>query len=173
VPAPPPVIVAPLASSPSGSYLDSRYIDDIYIDSKGVTARSAAAAGVACPGSAGTWNPFEEGATVAGSDIYRGTLNLLILQTLTMGPLHGYGISAVIREQSDGILDPGEGVLYPALRRMEKRGLVGSEWGETSTGRRARFYTLTDRGRKALAAEIERWEGHVGAVAAVLRHARR
>lgn len=109
---------------------------------------------------------------MAGSDIYRGTLNLLVLQTLAVGALHGYGIGALIREQSEGLLDPGEGVLYPALRRMEKTGLIRSEWGETSTGRRARFYTLTDRGRKALAKETERWEGHVGAVAAVLRHAR-
>ena len=112
------------------------------------------------------------GRAVAGSDIYQGTLNLLILQTLTMGTLHGYGIGSVIREQSGGLLDPGEGVLYPALRRMEKDGWVRSEWGETSTGRKARFYMLTARGRKVLKREMERWEGHVGAVTDVLRHAR-
>lgn len=108
---------------------------------------------------------------MAGSDIYRGTLNLLILQTLTMGMLHGYGIGSVIREQSGGLLDPGEGVLYPALRRMEKKGWVRSDWGETDTGRRARFYVLTKKGQTALKREMERWEGHVGAVSDVLRHA--
>ena len=69
---------------------------------------------------------------MAGSDIYRGTLTLLILQTLTMGARHGYGIGALIREQSGGLLDPGEGVLYPALRRMEKKGLVVVQDQETS-----------------------------------------
>ena len=108
---------------------------------------------------------------VAGSDIYRGTLNLLLLQTLTMGTLHGYAIGAMIREQSDGLLDPGEGVLYPALRRMEKKRWVSSKWGKTSTGRKARFYTITDRGRNVLKKEMGRWEGHIGAVSAVLRHA--
>ena len=109
---------------------------------------------------------------MAGSDIYRGTLSLVILQTLTMGARHGYGIGAVIREQSGGLLDPGEGVLYPALRRMEKKGWVRSEWAETDTGRRARFYELTKKGRTALKRETARWEGHVGAVNGVLRHAR-
>ncbi len=108
---------------------------------------------------------------MAGSDIYRGTLDLLILQTLAMGTLHGYGIGGVIRKQSSGLLDPGEGVLYPALRRMERTGWVTSEWGRTDTGRRARFYSLTRKGHGALELELERWKGHVGAVSAVLRHA--
>ena len=106
---------------------------------------------------------------MAGSDIYRGTLNLLILQALSMGTLHGYGIGVAIREGSDGVLDPGDGVLYPALRRMEKMGWLRSQWGTTSTGRKARFYSLTDKGRKSLDKEAERWKGHVGAVSAVLQ----
>jgi len=65
-------------------------------------------------------NPFQGGQIVAGSDIYRGTLDLMILQTLAMGTLHGYGISGIIRKQSRGLLDPGAGVLYPALRRLER-----------------------------------------------------
>jgi transcriptional regulator len=108
---------------------------------------------------------------MAGSDIYRGTLSLLVLQTLTLGTLHGYGIGTVLREQSSGLLDPGEGVLYPALRRYEKMGWIKSEWGLTDTGRKARFYTITNKGRGALKKELARWESHVGAVTAVLRHA--
>jgi len=108
---------------------------------------------------------------VAGSDLYRGTLDLLVLQTLTTGTLHGYAIGAVIREQSKGSLDPGEGVLYPALRRMEKMRWIRSEWGQTNTGRKARFYSLTAEGRKTLKTEMERWKRHVGAVAAVFRYA--
>ena len=109
---------------------------------------------------------------MAGSDIYRGTLDLMVLQTLAMGTLHGYGIAAIIRDQSRGLLDPGAGVLYPALRRLERIGWIRSEWGKTDTGRKARFYTLTDRGQRALEKETQRWEGHVEAVSAVLRHAR-
>lgn len=95
----------------------------------------------------------------------------MILQTLTNGPLHGYAIGALIREASEGELDPGEGVLYPALRRMESKGWVRSVWGETSTGRQARYYSLTPQGKQALDKETARWRGHVGAVLAVLRHA--
>jgi PadR family transcriptional regulator PadR len=109
---------------------------------------------------------------VAGSDIYQGTLNLLVLQTLTTGPLHGYGIGSILREESAGLLDPGAGVLYPALRRMERKGWIRSHWGKTETGRKARFYSLTEKGQAALEKETERWEGHVGAVAAVLRYSR-
>ena len=109
---------------------------------------------------------------MAGSDMYQGTLNLLVLQTLKGGTLHGYGIGAVIREESAGLLDPGTGVLYPALRRLERKGWIRSQWGMTESGRRARFYSLTEKGESALKKESERWEGHVGAVSAVLGYSR-
>jgi transcriptional regulator len=96
----------------------------------------------------------------------------MVLQTLAMGTIHGYGIAAIIREQSQGLLDPGAGVLYPALRRLERMGWIRSEWSRTDTGRKARFYVLSEKGEKALKKETARWEGHVEAVSAVLRHAR-
>lgn len=107
---------------------------------------------------------------MAGSNIYTGTLDLLILQTLRWGPKHGYAIGRWISERTGGTYDLEEGVLYPALHRLNKKGWVEGEWGETDTGRRARFYSLSRKGRRALQKETTRWEKHVGAVAAVLRH---
>ncbi|MGD8361809.1 MAG: PadR family transcriptional regulator [Gemmatimonadota bacterium] len=107
---------------------------------------------------------------MAGSNIYTGTLDLLILQTLKWGPKHGYAIGRWISERTEGAYDLEEGVLYPALHRLNKKGWVKGQWGETDTGRRARFYSLTKRGWKALQRETARWEEHVGAVAAVLHH---
>jgi PadR family transcriptional regulator PadR len=83
-----------------------------------------------------------------------GTLDLLILQTLTRGPLHGYGIAQFIRNRSDDVLQVGEGSLYPALQRQQVKGYVTAEWRPSETGRRARYYRLSHRGRKQL--EIER-----------------
>jgi len=83
-----------------------------------------------------------------------GTLDLLILQTLTRGPLHGYGIAQFIRNRSDDVLQVGEGSLYPALQRLQVKGYVTAEWRPSETGRRARYYRLSHRGRKQL--EIER-----------------
>jgi transcriptional regulator len=105
---------------------------------------------------------------MAGSDVYTGTLELLALRALLAGPLHGYGVGRWIRETSGDVLRIEEGALYPALHRLEKKGHVSAQWGETELGRQAKFYRLTARGRRVLSREEERWREHVGAVAAVL-----
>lgn len=105
---------------------------------------------------------------MAGSNLYTGTLDLLILQTLKAGPMHGYAIGKWISERTGGTYDLEEGVLYPALHRLNGKGWVKGEWGETDTGRRARFYSLTAKGLRALRKETARWEEHMRAVAAVL-----
>lgn len=105
---------------------------------------------------------------MSGSDLFTGTLDLLILRTLEEGALHGYAVGKHIRETSRGALDVEEGALYPALHRLERRDLVTSEWGRTETNRRAKFYRLTRAGREHLAAEAERWADYSEAVHAVL-----
>jgi transcriptional regulator len=105
---------------------------------------------------------------MAGSDLYVGTLDLLILRALEVGPRHGYAIGRWIRESTDAIVLVQEGVLYPALHRLARRGLVDEEWGVTETNREARFYRLTEAGRMHLASESARWVRHAGAVAAAL-----
>jgi len=105
---------------------------------------------------------------MAGSNLFTGTLDLLMLQTLKWGPKHGYGIGKWINEQTGGSVDLDEGALYSALHRLEKKGFIKGSWGETDTGRRARFYTLEKKGAKALKKETVRWEEHAGAVFAVL-----
>jgi transcriptional regulator len=107
---------------------------------------------------------------MAGSNLFTGTLDLLMLQTLKWGPKHGYGIGKWIGERTNGAVSLDEGALYSALHRLEKKGLIKGEWGETDTGRRARFYGLEKKGRKALAREAARWEAHAGAVFAVLNY---
>ncbi len=101
-------------------------------------------------------------------DLYTGTLELLILQVLSGEPMHGYRIAHWIRGRSRGVLDVEQGALYPALHRLNRKGLIAGEWGETETGRRARFYRLTESGRAALEEELARWQEHARAVAAVL-----
>ncbi|MEM7416609.1 MAG: PadR family transcriptional regulator [Gemmatimonadota bacterium] len=105
---------------------------------------------------------------MSGSDLFTGTLDLLILRTLQGDPLHGYAIGRRIREGSAGILTVEEGALYPALHRLEGRGLLEAEWGKTDTGRRAKFYRVTDEGRSHLELESERWTAFSGAVQAIL-----
>jgi transcriptional regulator len=105
---------------------------------------------------------------MAGSNLFTGTLDLLILQTLLPGPRHGYAIGLHLKEGTKGNLDPEEGVLYPALYRLNRKGLIRGEWGETETGRRARFYTLTRKGQMALRRERARWKKHMHAVEAIL-----
>jgi transcriptional regulator len=105
---------------------------------------------------------------MAGSNLFTGTLDLLILHTLLPGPMHGYAIGRELREKSKGGVDLEEGVLYPALYRLNRKGLIKGTWGETETGRRARFYTLRKKGRKALKRERARWEEHKLAVQAIL-----
>jgi len=106
---------------------------------------------------------------MAGSNLFRGTLDIIILQTLKWGALHGYGIGRWVKERSGGSIELDEGVLYPALRRIEERGWIRGEWGENDTGRRARFYSLTKKGWEALQKETARWVEHAGAVFSILR----
>jgi len=87
-----------------------------------------------------------------------GTLNLLVLSAVRSGTIHGYGISQWIAERTSNVLRAEEGVLYPALHRLEKEGHLLSEWGRNDTGRRAKFYSLTPSGRQRLAEEVERWQ---------------
>jgi len=84
---------------------------------------------------------------MAGSDLFTGTLDILILKALTWGPRHGYAIGRWIRETTEDVLAVQEGALYPALHRLERRGVISEEWGETDTGRQAKYYTLTSAGR--------------------------
>jgi PadR family transcriptional regulator PadR len=88
------------------------------------------------------------------SDLLPGTLEMLILKTLTLGRLHGYGIAQHLQQLSQDVLQVEEGSLYPALQRMQLKGWVSSEWGQTPTKRRARYYSLTPLGRKQLAQEV-------------------
>jgi transcriptional regulator len=106
---------------------------------------------------------------MSGSDLYVGTLDLLILKALSSGPLHGYGIGRWIRSMTEDVLSVQEGALYPALHRMERKGLISEEWGLTDTKREAKFYRLTPTGLSHLEDELARWERHVRAVAAALR----
>lgn len=105
---------------------------------------------------------------MAGSDLYVGTLELLILKALGGGAMHGYGIGRWIRESTEDVLNVQEGVLYPALHRMARRGLIDEEWGVTDTNREAKFYRLTAAGRRQLRSEVERWERHARAMAMAL-----
>ena len=100
--------------------------------------------------------------------LLKGTLDVLILQTLSRGALHGYGISRWIRERTGQEFQVEEGALYPALRRLEKRGMVAAGWGTTDTGREARFYELTAAGRAELASEVRTWHRYVEAMGRVL-----
>jgi transcriptional regulator len=102
------------------------------------------------------------------TDLLRGTLDLLILKSLTPGPMHGWALSQLIQQQSDNILRVGQGSLYPALQRLEQQGWIESEWRTTEQNRPARFYTLTGSGRRALAAETKSWRQYVHAVDLIL-----
>jgi PadR family transcriptional regulator PadR len=102
------------------------------------------------------------------SQFYVGTLELMVLHAVKGGPMHGYAIGQWIAEKSGGVLEAEEGALYPALHRLENRGLVRSEWGTTESGRQAKFYLITARGARHLATESARWREHSAAVAAVL-----
>ena len=106
---------------------------------------------------------------MSAPELQQGTLDLLILKTLAAGELHGWAISRRIQQQSGEVLRVGQGSLYPALYRLEDRGLVSSDWGISPEGRRARFYKLSAAGRKALARETTAWQVYSGAVNLVLR----
>lgn len=101
-------------------------------------------------------------------DFLRGTLDLMILKTLSWAPAHGYGIARWIEDCTDDTLQVEEGSLYPALHRLEERGLIAAEWGVTEHNRRAKFYRLTVAGKKQLRASHDYWSRFAGAVAKVL-----
>ena len=101
-------------------------------------------------------------------DVLRGTLDLLVLRTLALEIMHGWGISERIQQRSSEVLQVNQGALYPALHRLEKRGLITSRWGRSQNNRRAKFYELTGAGRRHLALEREGWERFSEAVNAVL-----
>ena len=103
------------------------------------------------------------------TDVLRGSLDLLVLKTLSLAPLHGWGISQRVQQISDGVLEVNQGSLYPALQRLEKDGLVTSEWGTTDNNRRARYYQITAAGRRTLGAELESWRRFAAGLEAVLR----
>ena len=96
--------------------------------------------------------------TKTKAELLQGTLDLLILKSLSLGPLHGYGIIQRIRQLSGEMLTVEQGSLYPALYRIEQRGWVGSKWGMNETGRKAKFYTLTKAGRRQLSEEEKSWD---------------
>jgi transcriptional regulator len=104
----------------------------------------------------------------AASDLYTGTLDVLILKAVNWGPRHGYAIGRWIRETTDDVLVVQEGALYPALHRLERQGLLAEEWRLTDTGRQAKFYTLTRAGRAKLRAESARWSQYAKAVTRAL-----
>ena len=107
--------------------------------------------------------------TSTPSDLLPGTLDMLILQTLTLAPLHGYAIAQHIERTSESVLKVEQGSLYPALERLQRKGWVTSKWGETPTKRRARYYTLTAAGRKQLGDEITSFDRVLGAIRKVMR----
>jgi PadR family transcriptional regulator PadR len=103
------------------------------------------------------------------TDALRGSLDLLVLKTLSLAPMHGWGISLRVQQISDGVLEVNQGSLYPALQRLEKTGLISSEWGTTDNNRRARYYRLTPAGQRALGEEMESWRRFAAGLEAVLR----
>ena len=105
------------------------------------------------------------------SDLLQGTLDMLILKIVTLGPIHGYGISQRLRQISEEVLLVQQGSLYPALHRLEKRGWLVAEWGESDNGRQAKFYTLSAKGKKQLSKEESNWNRLAGAVTRILQTA--
>jgi transcriptional regulator len=102
------------------------------------------------------------------TDLLQGTLDLLILQTLAPGPMHGWGVAQRIQQVSKDVLQIGQGSLYPALHRLEYKGWIRSDWGSSENNRRAKFYALTATGRKQLGTEVETWERLSAAIGLVL-----
>jgi PadR family transcriptional regulator PadR len=105
------------------------------------------------------------------SGLLQGTLDMLILKIVALGPVHGYGISQRIRQISKEVLQVQQGSLYPALHRLEKRGWLAAEWGESENGRQAKFYRLSLKGRKQLQSEESNWERLAQAVTQIMQTA--
>ncbi len=109
----------------------------------------------------------------ARGDMMQGTLDMLVLQTLLLGPAHGYTIAETIEKRSDDVLQVEQGSLYPALHRLEDRGWIASSWGTSENNRKARYYRLTPAGRRQLHQESTRWEQLVAAIGRVMEPAAR
>ena len=105
----------------------------------------------------------------AKTDLLQGTLDLLVLKTLALEPMHGWGISQRIQQMSRDVLRVNQGSLYPALHRLEQQGWISAEWGESENNRRAKYYKLTAAGRKQLAVERETWERFSEAIDLILQ----
>jgi transcriptional regulator len=103
------------------------------------------------------------------TDTLRGSIDLLVLKTLSLEPMHGWGISQRVQQISEGVLEMNQGSLYPALQRLEKSGFITSDWGTTDNNRQARYYRLTTAGRRALGVELESWRRFAAGLEAVLR----
>jgi PadR family transcriptional regulator, regulatory protein PadR len=114
---------------------------------------------------------FTKGKKSVPGELLQGTLDMLILKTLSHGPLHGYAIAEFIQRTSDDVLRVEEGALYPALHRIEVRGLLASEWGVSDNNRRAKFYRLTAAGRKQLAQEASYWTRMSAGIARIMETA--
>ena len=111
---------------------------------------------------------------MAGNDrkpsaLVQGTLDMLILKTLALEPLHGYGIGVRIEQMSDGVFQINGGSLFPAFGRLERSGLIKGEWRPTENNRRAKYYALTAKGRTTLKSETKAWEGQAAAIARILK----
>ena len=103
------------------------------------------------------------------TDLVQGTLDLLILKVIALEPMHGWAIAQRIRQMSDNVLQVGQGALYPSLHKLEQNGWVSSEWAVSENNRRAKYYTLTKVGRKALGQEAAQWERLAGAITMIVR----
>ena len=106
--------------------------------------------------------------TKAKNNLLQGTLDMLVLKALSLGPMHGYGVGQRIKQISDDVLKVEEGSLYPALYRIEQQGWIESEWGVSENNQRAKFYKLTRQGRKQLQIEAENWDRLAGAIFKVM-----
>jgi transcriptional regulator len=116
----------------------------------------------------GTMTPAGESSSKPTTDLLQGTLDLLILKTLALEPMHGWGVAQRIQQISKDLLQIGQGSLYPALHRLEYRGWIQSEWGESENNRRAKFYSLTRAGREQLEVELDTWERLKSAIGLVV-----
>jgi transcriptional regulator len=104
----------------------------------------------------------------SSNELLQGTVDLLILKAVSLQPMHGWGISQRIQQVTRGVLEVNQGALYPALHRLEDRGLLDAEWGTSDNNRRAKFYTLTAAGRKELTSEARTWRRYANAVQLLL-----
>ena len=105
------------------------------------------------------------------ADLVQGTLDLLILKIVALQPMHGWAIAQRIRQMSGDVLQVGQGALYPSLHKLEQNGWISSEWAVSENNRRAKYYTLTRAGRKALEREAAQWERLAGAISMIVRTA--